>query len=80
MNTVSITGHLDNDPVRRDTTRGVVAGVRLAVDERPNRIWIGIEAWGTSPESSPRTSPDAATPPSPAGSPTASTTTVPVWR
>ncbi len=46
MNTVSLTGHLHNDPARRTTTRGVVAGFRLAVDDRPNRIWIDIEAWG----------------------------------
>ena len=46
MNSVSLTGRLTNDPVRRDTTRGVVASFRIAVDDRPERLWIDVEAWG----------------------------------
>jgi single-stranded DNA-binding protein len=46
VNTVSFTGHLTNDPVRRDTAKGVVAVFRLAVDDRPERLWIDVESWG----------------------------------
>lgn len=46
MNTIGLTGHLHNDPTRRDTPRGVVASFRLAVDDRPNRVWIDVESWG----------------------------------
>jgi single-strand DNA-binding protein len=45
MNVLTLTGRLVSDPVRRDTTRGVVCEFRLAVDGRP-RLWIGIETWG----------------------------------
>ncbi len=45
MNVLTITGRLTADPVRRDTTRGVVTELRLAVDSRP-RLWITVEAWG----------------------------------
>jgi single-stranded DNA-binding protein len=46
MNNVSLTGHLTNDPARRDTNKGVVTSFRIAVDDRPERLWIDIEAWG----------------------------------
>jgi single stranded DNA-binding protein len=46
MNNVNFTGHLTNDPIRRDTTNGVVVAFRLAVDDRPERLWIDVEAWG----------------------------------
>lgn len=45
MNVLTLTGHLVTDPVRRDTTRGVVCEFRLAVDSRP-RLWIGVQTWG----------------------------------
>lgn len=45
MNSVNVTGRLLNDPVRRDTTRGVVAEFRLTVDGRTT-VRIDIETWG----------------------------------
>jgi hypothetical protein len=45
MNSVNLTGRLTTDPVRRETSRGVVVEFRLAVDTRP-RIWLDIEVWG----------------------------------
>jgi single-stranded DNA-binding protein len=45
VNSINLTGHLVNDPTRRDTPRGVVATFRLAVDGRP-RLWIDVEVWG----------------------------------
>ena len=45
MNSVNLTGRLLNDPVRRDTTRGVVAEFRLTVDGRTT-VRIDIETWG----------------------------------
>jgi single-strand DNA-binding protein len=45
VNVLSLTGRLTADPVRRETSRGVVCEFRVAVDGRP-RLWIGIEAWG----------------------------------
>ena len=45
MNVLTLTGRLGSDPVRRDTTNGVVCEFRLAVDGRP-RIWITVETWG----------------------------------
>ena len=46
MNSVNLTGRLVDDPVRRDTSNGVVAEFRLAVDGRPRRLWITVETWG----------------------------------
>ena len=45
MNVLTLTGRLGSDPVRRETTNGVVCEFRLAVDGRP-RIWITVETWG----------------------------------
>jgi single-strand DNA-binding protein len=45
MNSYNCTGRLTDDPARRDTTSGVVATFRLAVDGRPKRLWITVEAW-----------------------------------
>jgi single-strand DNA-binding protein len=45
VNVLNLTGRLTADPVRRETSRGVVCEFRVAVDCRP-RLWIGIEAWG----------------------------------
>jgi single-strand DNA-binding protein len=45
MNVLTLTGHLTTDPVRRDTSSGIVCEFRLAVDCRP-RLWITIETWG----------------------------------
>jgi single-strand DNA-binding protein len=46
MNSYNCTGHLIGDPVRRVTTNSVVATFRLAVDGRPKRLWVNVEAWG----------------------------------
>lgn len=46
MNTVTLVGHLQDDPARRDTAGGVVVTFRLAVQERRHRLWIDVEAWG----------------------------------
>ena len=45
MNSINLTGRLTTDPARRDTASGVVAEFRLAVDGRPRRLWITVEAW-----------------------------------
>lgn len=45
MNVLTLTGRLGDDPVRRDTTKGVVCEFRLAVHGRP-RLWITVVAWG----------------------------------
>jgi single-strand DNA-binding protein len=45
VNVLNLTGRLTADPVRRETSRGVVCEFRAAVDCRP-RLWIGVEAWG----------------------------------
>src|SRR4051794_10160507 len=46
MNTVTLVGHLHDDPARRDTAGGVVTTFRLAVHDRRHRLWIDVEAWG----------------------------------
>lgn len=46
MNTITLVGHLQDDPARRDTTSGVVTTFRLAVQDRRHRLWIDVEAWG----------------------------------
>lgn len=46
MNTITLVGHLQDDPARRDTTGGVVVTFRVAVQERRHRLWIDVEAWG----------------------------------
>ena len=48
MNVLSVTGVLAADPVRRDTTKGVVCEFRLAVDSRP-RLWIVVRPGDSSP-------------------------------
>ncbi len=45
MNVVTLTGRLTEDPVRRDTPKGVVCEFRVTVDTRP-RLWIPIQTWG----------------------------------
>ncbi len=45
MNALTLTGRLGDDPVRRDTTKGVVCEFRLAVHGRP-RLWITVVVWG----------------------------------
>jgi single-strand DNA-binding protein len=47
VNVLTVTGRLVADPVRRDTSKGVVCEFRLAVDSRP-RLWITVETWGHS--------------------------------
>jgi single-stranded DNA-binding protein len=45
MNVLTVTGRLTADPIRRDTTNGVVCEFRLAVDHRP-RLWLAVHTWG----------------------------------
>jgi single-stranded DNA-binding protein len=45
MNVLTVTGRLTTDPVRRDTSNGVVCELALAVDGRP-RLWLAVETWG----------------------------------
>lgn len=45
MNVITLAGCVASDPVRRETTKGVVTEFRLAVDCRP-RVWIGVQTWG----------------------------------
>jgi single-stranded DNA-binding protein len=45
MNVITVTGRLADDPVRRETAKGVVCEFRLAVDGRP-RLYITIQCWG----------------------------------
>jgi len=45
MNVLTVAGRVANEPVRRETARGVVCEFRLAVECRP-RLWIGVQTWG----------------------------------
>lgn len=45
MNVLTVTGRLADDPVRRETPKGVVCEFRLAVDGRP-RLYLTIQTWG----------------------------------
>ena len=45
MNVLTLAGRVASNPVRRETTRGVVCEFRLAVDCRP-RLWIVVQTWG----------------------------------
>jgi single-strand DNA-binding protein len=45
MNVLTLTGRLDSDPVRRETTHGVVCEFRLVVDGRP-RLYLTVQTWG----------------------------------
>jgi single-strand DNA-binding protein len=45
MNVLTLTGRLDSDPVRRETTRGVVCEFRLVGDGRP-RLYLTVQTWG----------------------------------
>lgn len=45
MNVLTIAGRVASEPVRRETSRGVVCEFRLAVECRP-RLWIGVQTWG----------------------------------
>ena len=45
MNVLTLTGRLGVDPVRRDTSKGVVCEFPLVVHGRP-RLWITIVTWG----------------------------------
>jgi single-stranded DNA-binding protein len=45
MNVLTVAGRVASEPVRRETTRGVVCEFRLAVECRP-RLWIGVQTWG----------------------------------
>ncbi len=45
MNVLTVTGRLADDPVRRETPKGIVCEFRLAVDGRP-RLYLTVQAWG----------------------------------
>ena len=45
MNTVCLTGRALQDPIRKETSRGVVAEFRIAVDGR-KRVLVHVETWG----------------------------------
>jgi single-strand DNA-binding protein len=45
MNIFCLTGRVAEQPVRRDTNKGVVCEFRLAAHGRP-RLWITIVTWG----------------------------------
>lgn len=45
MNVLTVAGRVASQPVRRETTRGVVCEFRLAVECRP-RLWIVVQTWG----------------------------------
>ena len=45
MNVLTLAGRVSSNPVRRETTRGVVCEFRLAVECRP-RLWIVVQTWG----------------------------------
>jgi single-stranded DNA-binding protein len=45
MNVLTVTGRLVDDPVRRETTKGVVCEFRLAVADRP-RLYLTVQTWG----------------------------------
>jgi single-stranded DNA-binding protein len=45
MNVVTVTGRLADDPVRRETAKGVVCEFRLAVAGRP-RLYLTVQSWG----------------------------------
>ena len=45
MNVLTVTGRLADDPIRRETSKGVVCEFRLAVDDRP-RLYLTVQTWG----------------------------------
>lgn len=45
MNVLTATGRLADDPVRRETDKGVVCEFRLAVAGRP-RLYLTVQSWG----------------------------------
>ena len=45
MNILCLTGRVADQPVRRDTNKGVVCEFRLAAHGRP-RLWITVVTWG----------------------------------
>ncbi len=45
MNVLTLAGRVSSNPVRRETTRGVICEFRLAVECRA-RLWIVVQTWG----------------------------------
>lgn len=45
MNVITVTGRLADDPIRRETSKGVVCEFRLVADGRP-RLYLTIQTWG----------------------------------
>ena len=45
MNILCLTGRVADQPVRRDTPKGVVCEFRLAAHGHP-RLWITVVSWG----------------------------------
>jgi single-stranded DNA-binding protein len=49
MNTITITGRLEGDPVRKETGDSVVTTIRVTSgrsNTRGGRLWIDIDTWG----------------------------------
>lgn len=49
MNTITITGRIEGDPIRKETGDSVVTTIRLASgrsNTRGGRLWIDIDTWG----------------------------------
>ena len=49
MNQMHLSGRLATEPIRRETTKGVLCTFRLAVGRAGNnggRVWIDIDTWG----------------------------------
>ena len=49
MNTITITGRIDGDAIRKEANDSVVTTFRLAsgrTGNRGGRLWIDIDAWG----------------------------------
>ncbi|MDE0802938.1 MAG: single-stranded DNA-binding protein [Acidimicrobiales bacterium] len=49
MNTITITGRIEGQPVRKETDKSVVTTIRLAsgrAKNRGGRLWIDVDTWG----------------------------------
>ena len=49
MNTITITGRIDGDTIRKEANDSVVTTFRLAsgrTGNRGGRLWIDVDAWG----------------------------------
>lgn len=49
MNTIVITGQIDNEPIRNETGKGVVVNYRIRsgkARQKGGRLWMDIACWG----------------------------------